>query len=646
MVMNRIFNLASVLFLILSFLFISVKSEAATTELNADFFVPAIGQRTFFQAHDSTMLYHFQFSGALLGSYGYRPFQIRQAGSRLQGVIDHLLVQHAMVAFGLFDVLQVGADIPYVYVNYFQSPNIVPGTGTDNTRSFGDMRLEVKARILDPMRFPVGLAVIPFMTIPTGKSSAYVGDASYTGGGLLAFDVALLPRLSLLLNAGYQGGKHVSIRNIDYQHRFLFSAGGKYRVGKNKHVFVESSGWTNLGNLFKDREESPMEILGGMSADLGKSGVTVRAGAGTCTVCGASGARVRALASVGYRLNTEEFQRRDEIAFTTIVTKKERKLTPEVYTLLQQRCPAAPEDFDPKIHDEGCPKYYEFQDVAELYFRCPSPEQFNPKIHDASCEKIFTLSENYSDEDVFNIVNLSTAEMNRRCPSDPSEFDARVHDAGCPKYYDFSKTVLLGEKCPNTLEQYDPQKHDPTCMTYFDLQKKYDDDQWAVLAKLAHEDTDGDGIRDYQDQCPNSSEDKDGFADDDGCPDENQDKEVVVTGAELVTLEPVYFDFDKAILRAQAYNILDHVADFIDQNPWVRHIRVEGHADSIGEKVVNSNISRYRAQVVIDYLKRRLARRDVKFTAVAYGANEPVAPNSSPEDRAKNRRVVFTLVTK
>src|SRR5439155_6289448 len=49
-----------------------------------------------------------------------------------------------------------------------------------------------------------------------------------------------------------------------------------------------------------------------------------------------------------------------------------------------------------------------------------------------------------------------------------------------------------------------------------------------VVVKIEEVDTDGDGILDKDDKCPNEPEDKDGFQDQDGCPDPDNDNDGVL----------------------------------------------------------------------------------------------------------------------
>ncbi|MCL2666617.1 MAG: OmpA family protein [Micrococcales bacterium] len=65
---------------------------------------------------------------------------------------------------------------------------------------------------------------------------------------------------------------------------------------------------------------------------------------------------------------------------------------------------------------------------------------------------------------------------------------------------------------------------------------------------------------------------------------------------------------------------------------------VTGHTDSDGTDAYNMDLSRRRAQAVVDALVP-LSGKNVTFEVVAKGETEPIAPNSTPEGQQKNRRV-------
>ena len=73
-------------------------------------------------------------------------------------------------------------------------------------------------------------------------------------------------------------------------------------------------------------------------------------------------------------------------------------------------------------------------------------------------------------------------------------------------------------------------------------------------------------------------------------------------------------------------------------------VRIEGNTDNVGSRSANIRLSKKRAEAVRDYLVREHGMDPRRFIIVGNGPDKPVADNSTPEGRAKNRRTDFELV--
>ena len=140
-------------------------------------------------------------------------------------------------------------------------------------------------------------------------------------------------------------------------------------------------------------------------------------------------------------------------------------------------------------------------------------------------------------------------------------------------------------------------------------------------------DLDDDGVINRWDKCPRTP--ANATVDLNGC--------ATAPETPLFVLEGVNFAYDSARLSRQAQRKLDDVAQALAAAPSVR-VRVEGHTDSVGGQAYNLPLSQQRALSVLNYLTSRGLDAN-RFTAVGYGQKRPVAPNTSPENRARNRRV-------
>ncbi len=614
---------------------------ADSTTFNVLFFAPAIGQNRYMMLRDTKTLHKYQFQFKEYISYGYRPLEMRQTGQRLRGIIDHTLVSDFIGAFGITEWMQIGFDFPYAFLDRFRPVASPLGTPLRNERGLSDMRFELKARITDDCRFPVGLAVAPFITIPTGSDNELLGDPGVTGGFNAIVDGRILRRLLLTFNLGFQTGRKVNIQNVDYQHRLLAGAGIHYQFPKGLAVFGEVNSNTNVDTAFSEKDVNPVEGMVGVKWDIKKTGVELAAAAGNCLICGVKGANARAVLGVGYRYNTKKYQDLDD--FDNRVCLKRFAEIEDAWDIyyLKANCPP-PENYSSHHHDAACPKYYELGEVVELYMRCPSnPEAYKAGVHDAACPKIYNLNEQYSQEQIMAIYTLAAAELGIRCPK-PEEFNSKLHDDACPKYYDFQQMSNLSKLCPADAAKYQPGVDDPSCPKYYTLREKYPEDLWEIIDQLSAQDTDADGINDFMDMCPEQAEDFNNFADEDGCPEGGI---VGISGAEIKTFKPVYFAFNSTKLDYDATQALDQVIGLINETPWIRTVKIDGHADERGSDAVNKRISRKRAMVVIDYMKKHGLRNDVNLIPAAYGERRPVSLGRTEADYALNRRVAFTIAS-
>ncbi|MBI5916519.1 MAG: OmpA family protein [Bacteroidetes bacterium] len=73
-------------------------------------------------------------------------------------------------------------------------------------------------------------------------------------------------------------------------------------------------------------------------------------------------------------------------------------------------------------------------------------------------------------------------------------------------------------------------------------------------------------------------------------------------------------------------------------------IRIEGNTDDVGKKASNVALSQKRAEAVRDYLVKEHGMPANRFIVIGNGPDNPVAPNTNEEGKAKNRRTDFELV--
>lgn len=103
----------------------------------------------------------------------------------------------------------------------------------------------------------------------------------------------------------------------------------------------------------------------------------------------------------------------------------------------------------------------------------------------------------------------------------------------------------------------------------------------------------------------------------------------------------VSFDTNSAKIRPGLYSEIDRIAQVMAQYPQTR-VTVEGHTDSKGSDVYNMELSRKRADAVMQALVSR-GVSPAQIQTVAYGETMPVASNDTAEGRQRNRRVEIKI---
>jgi outer membrane protein OmpA-like peptidoglycan-associated protein len=105
-----------------------------------------------------------------------------------------------------------------------------------------------------------------------------------------------------------------------------------------------------------------------------------------------------------------------------------------------------------------------------------------------------------------------------------------------------------------------------------------------------------------------------------------------------VTLRSIQFDTAKATLKPESSSMLDQVVALLKQDQSLK-LEVQGHTDNVGAAAANLKLSQDRAAAVKDYLVTTGGIAAARLTTAGFGDTKPVAPNTTDEGRAQNRRV-------
>lgn len=183
-------------------------------------------------------------------------------------------------------------------------------------------------------------------------------------------------------------------------------------------------------------------------------------------------------------------------------------------------------------------------------------------------------------------------------------------------------------------------------------------------------DSDEDGIIDREDKCPEEAEDEDGFEDEDGCPDADNDGDEIADTDDKCPVEPetknnykdddgcpdevpieiqsftgkidgINFELNSANLTRDSYPVLDDAVNKLKEFDDLK-VSIVGHTDNQGSDEYNLDLSKRRADTVVRYLVSRGIDEE-RLKAIGMGMRQPVTDNDTEENRAQNRRVEFII---
>ncbi len=109
-------------------------------------------------------------------------------------------------------------------------------------------------------------------------------------------------------------------------------------------------------------------------------------------------------------------------------------------------------------------------------------------------------------------------------------------------------------------------------------------------------------------------------------------------GQLVIRMRGIQFPVGQATLTPENYTLLSKVQQAIETfgQPTVT---IEGHTDSTGSAQTNQELSQKRAEAVKTYLVANKTLPSSRIRATGYGPSRPLAPETTPEGRAMNRRI-------
>jgi len=266
-----------------------------------------------------------------------------------------------------------------------------------------------------------------------------------------------------------------------------------------------------------------------------------------------------------------------------------------------------------KVTSNGCPPDSDNDGVYDFLDKCPNTPDGEPVDKkgcqiDSDSDGIFDNKDKCPNTPTILVVDKQGCPLDSdkdgvfnykdKCPGTPA--GATVNKEGCPMDDDNDGVYNYKDKCPKT---------PPETLV---------DSDGCML------DSDGDGVPDLKDKCPSTP--IGAVVDKQGC----------------WKVLDIVFDSDKWDIKPKYYNTLNKIVKIISQNPDMYFI-IQGHTDSTGSPRSNMELSHKRANSVMEYLVKKGIPAE-RLQAEGFGDSVPIAPNDTPENKAKNRRVQLDTI--
>lgn len=591
----------------------------AQDEANLDYsvdierFRPAQDTYGYAVTESAATLQHLQLGVGLWGNYSEDSVVLVWQGERVlgdgqedgDGIIDNRSVADLQVGLGLSKYFSFTADLPVVmWQSGFEPASAdTPGSNSELIASGPmDLRLSPKFVLVNLDDGPVGLALIPQISIPLGADRSFMGEHSVTALPLAVFELADGPvnsreyRVRFALNAGFHVRDPARFRDLLLRNEVVYRAAIAVHPTAPVEFGVDVAGAAGGSRS----AQIPLEVLPWLKL-IPLETVTITAGGG-----------IGVLPGVG----TPDFRVFGGATLSPSFDPSNRDSDRDgIYNDVDQ-CRYDPEDFDKFEDEDGCPEADNDKDgMLDGDDACPNlAEDFDNFQDDDGCPE--------ADNDLDKILDGDDD-----CPDEPETYNEFADTDGCPDEKPVGDTDGDGykddvDRCP-----YDPE----------DFDQFEDEDGCPEL------DNDRDTIPDTVDRCRNVPENFNGVEDEDGCPDSDTPSRVVVERERIRILDRIEFDYNRATIRPESFGLMDEIATVMLDHPELKFIRVEGHTDSDGNDGYNLKLSQARAESVVNYLVAAGLDRS-RLDPVGFGETRPIEANDSDAHKQVNRRVEFLIV--
>ena len=253
-----------ILFLVVGVLAVFLTALPKANALNVQLLRPSTGHVQGFQLFTSETLPKYRLATGLSVNLAHHPFELLVSGTttRTLGIVDRFVTADFLISYGLTDWWTLSVDMP---LNIYH--DIAPTFITTRDRGggdVGDLGVNMKFQIFDANETStgLGLAFVPFVTVPTGRQSIFFGDENVTGGGILVGD-AQWKSNRFYLNVGGRFREREQITSLIVKNELLYGLGFQRPIVKDWdfNIILEVFGSTNFRKFATENISSPIEGL-------------------------------------------------------------------------------------------------------------------------------------------------------------------------------------------------------------------------------------------------------------------------------------------------------------------------------------------------------------------------------------------------
>jgi len=469
----------------------AVAQEAVDGEFSVQRFEPAIGPRNYLSVAGGRTAGEFDWSASATFDYQRDPLVVKSCVSATDcgdpnasnpvdvPVVEDMFTWNLMGSFTPVEWVQIGLRVPMAFV-VGDGLDPVTGAGTAeglSTFGVGDAMLEGKFRFFGGPEDMIVLAAAADIAGPFGTLSAensYIGNDSPVTGGLRAIFDFKYDGFTAAANLRGVFKANSTLGNTTLGPEFRYGVAAGYRFHPLFKVIAEGFGSTVFSTV---NGTNALEVDGGIMITPLDGRLVITAAGGAGVLQGVGVPLARGIVGVGfYYGGGAADDDGDGIPDTS------------------DQCPTDAEDKDGVADEDGCAEIdFDRDNIPDDVDKCPlEPETENQFEDDDGCP------DQVSDQDGDGFFDAQD-----KCPTLPGKM--RRKDAlGCPD--------VDGDGVPDDRDQ---------CLD--GPNAKEDADGFQDLDGCLDPDNDDDGVPDAMDECGNFAETKNGYQDEDGCPDVGED---------------------------------------------------------------------------------------------------------------------------